>query len=142
MRKIEKEMALALYYRRDYHNSNTEVEWLPDGLSGCKGWFAEIRLHGNVIGRYWRTDGATLEDGTEIPPGWRITLTDAGWQTATTKGRLNALLAELVSPRIQIRQDGGVWKLISTKLTPEGLPSTSVTSWPGSLPFNAKEPRT
>ena len=71
MRKIEREMNQAIAQGRDWHKANTSVHFNSD--EGV----AVVRLHGNKI--------------AEIGEGF-ITLFDGGWQSVTTKSRLNAIL--------------------------------------------------
>ena len=70
MRKIEQQMNEAILNREDFRKDNTEVITISD----C----SFVYLHGNHIA----TVGKTLD------------ICDAGWQTVTTKSRLNALLNE------------------------------------------------
>ena len=70
MRKIEQQMNEAILNRQDFRKDNTEVITISD----C----SFVYLHGNHI--------ATVGDTLDI--------CDAGWQTVTTKSRLNALLNE------------------------------------------------
>ena len=70
MRKIEQQMNEAILNRKDFRKDNTEVITISD----C----SVVYLHGNHI--------ATVGDTLDI--------CDAGWQTVTTKSRLNALLNE------------------------------------------------
>ena len=70
MRKIEQQMNKAILNREDFKKDNTEVITISD----C----SFVYLHGNHI--------ATVGDTLDI--------CDAGWQTVTTKSRLNALLNE------------------------------------------------
>ena len=70
MRKIEQQMNKAILNREDFRKDNTEVITISD----C----SFVYLHGNHI--------ATVGDTLDI--------CDAGWQTVTTKSRLNALLNE------------------------------------------------
>ena len=95
MRKIEQDMLTALRYERDFHRDNTDVKWgiNPDNDEAE----AHVYLHGNLIARY--TPGAS-----------ELYLSDAGWQTVTTKSRLNALL-ELVPVRATIHQHDWEWYL-------------------------------
>jgi hypothetical protein len=88
MRKIEAAMVLAVKAaiegngERYWRNGNTEVE-----LKHCPdlGQVVVVSLHGNVIAEF----DVSLA-GVRECRGLRIT--DAGWQTTTTKSRLNALL--------------------------------------------------
>ena len=75
MRKIERQMNEAILNRKDFFSSNTSVEnYVTE--TGVKE--AVVKLHGNHI--------ATVGDTLQI--------CDAGWQTVTTKSRLNALCNE------------------------------------------------
>ena len=72
MRKIEHLMNVAITNNNEYwHKDNTTVETI-DGVS-------YVRLHGNLI--------AEVDDNG-------IKLYDGGWQSNTTKSRLNAILSE------------------------------------------------
>ena len=76
MRKIEQQMNEAILNRKDFFSSNTSVENYVNNITGAKE--AVVKLHGNHI--------ATVGDTLQI--------CDAGWQTVTTKSRLNALCNE------------------------------------------------
>ena len=70
MRKIEKQMCAAVQSNKDWQSGNTSVHFDPEtGIS-------VVRLHGNKI--------AEVSDND-------MTIFDGGWQTVTTKSRLNAL---------------------------------------------------
>jgi hypothetical protein len=73
MRKIELGMVTAIAEKRNWRRDNTRVVY--DSM------FDEVRvyLHNNLI--------------AEFAKG-QVTVRDAGWQTATTKSRLNAILFE------------------------------------------------
>ena len=72
MRKIEQLMNVAISNNHEYWSkANTSVETI-DGVS-------YVRLHGNLI--------AEVDDNG-------IKLYDGGWQSNTTKSRLNAILQE------------------------------------------------
>ena len=75
MRKIEQQMNEAILYRKDFFKGNTSVE---NYITETGAREAVVKLHGNHI--------ATVGDTLQI--------CDAGWQTVTTKSRLNALLNE------------------------------------------------
>jgi len=70
MRKIEQEMVAAIKGDRDWKSSNTEVVTCSN--------VSDVYLHGNLIARIGET--------------W-IELFDGGWQSKTTKSRLNAILS-------------------------------------------------
>ena len=70
MRKIEQQMCDAVQSNKDWKCKNTSVHFDPEtGVS-------IVRLHGNKI--------AEVSDND-------MTIFDGGWQTTTTKSRLNAL---------------------------------------------------
>jgi len=70
MRKIESQMCAAVQNNIDWQSGNTSVHFDPEtGVS-------VVRLHGNKIAEVSDTD---------------MTIFDGGWQTVTTKSRLNAL---------------------------------------------------
>ena len=71
MRKIESNMCRAVANRNNWANSNTQV------TISAKTNDANVYLHGNHI--------ATVSNN-------EITLFDGGWQSVTTKSRLNVLL--------------------------------------------------
>ena len=71
MRKIETQMIAAVHGNKNWSSGNTQVV-TNDGVS-------TVYLHGNKI----------AEVGDDF-----LKLFDGGWQTTTTKSRLNALLSE------------------------------------------------
>ena len=73
MRKVEEQMNQAIRYRRNWAGSNTMVRVYKEVI--------EVFLHGNHI--------ASVDTATN-----NLTLFDGGWQSNTTKSRLNALLDE------------------------------------------------
>ena len=75
MRKIEQQMNEAILNRKDFFKGNTSVE---NYITETGAREAVVKLHGNHI--------ATVGDTLQI--------SDAGWQTVTTKSRLNALCDE------------------------------------------------
>ena len=75
MRKIEQQMNEAILNRKDFFKGNTSVE---NYITETGAREAVVKLHGNHI--------ATVGDTLQI--------SDAGWQTVTTKSRLNALCNE------------------------------------------------
>ena len=68
MRKIEQQMIAAIRDGKDWKNANTEVITISD-----VSW---VYLHGNHI-------ATVYEDSVEV--------FDGGWQSSTTKSRLNAI---------------------------------------------------
>ena len=75
MRKVEQQMNEAIQYRKDFFKGNPSVE---NYITETGAREASVNLHGNHI--------ATVGDTLQI--------CDAGWQTVTTKSRLNALCNE------------------------------------------------
>ena len=75
MRKIEQQMNEAILNRKDFFKGNTSVE---NYITETGAREAVVHLHGYHI--------ATVGDTLQI--------CDAGWQTVTTKSRLNALCNE------------------------------------------------
>ena len=71
MRKIETQMNAAIANGTNWSSANTAVTFDAE--------VAEVRLHGNLIAK--------------IGEGW-IQLFDGGFQSTTTKSRLNAILSE------------------------------------------------
>ena len=90
MRKIEALMVDAIRDRRDWRSGNTSVDQTDHG--------AVVRLFGNVIARVEHEES-------------RVVITDAGWQTATTKSRLNAVLSVMTNGRGHIHQSKFIWHL-------------------------------
>ena len=73
MRKIEKQMCAAVQSNKNWQSANTAVTFDPEsGIS-------TVYLHGNKI--------AEIDDTT-------MTIFDGGYQSVTTKSRLNALCDE------------------------------------------------
>ena len=70
MRKIERQMCDAVQGNRNWKNANTEVTIDQETNT------SSVYLHGNLI--------ATVTDND-------MTIYDGGWQSVTTKSRLNAL---------------------------------------------------
>lgn len=86
MRKIEQQMNKAITAGVDFKLDNTEV-------ISCTN-VADVYLHGNLIARIGET--------------W-IELFDGGWQTATTKSRLNAILSAHGIGDERVFQKKGQW---------------------------------
>ena len=73
MRKIEREMIAAIKSNSNWQSGNTSVQYI------CETSESKVFLHGNHIA----TVGETY-----------VSLYDGGWQTNTTKSRLNAICGE------------------------------------------------
>ena len=76
MRKIEQQMNFAISNKADWSSSNTRVEY--NNNSNC----SSVYLHGHQI--------ATFDHNLKA-----VKLSSCGWQTVTTKSRLNAILDEV-----------------------------------------------
>lgn len=86
MRKIESAMISAIKAKQDFKQANTEV-------IACTN-VSDVYLHGNLIARIGET--------------W-IQIFDGGWQTNTTKSRLNAILSAFGMPGEGIFQKNFNW---------------------------------
>ena len=92
MRKIEMEMNSAIRHRRNFSKANTSVRcFKTNGVTTD----VDVFLHGNHI--------ASLDTATH-----KLTIKDGGWQSVTTKSRLNALLEEFAPDR-RIFQKNWQW---------------------------------
>ena len=89
MRKIEQQMNSAIRYRQNWAGSNTMVRVSREVV--------KVFLHGNHI--------ASVDTATND-----LTLFDGGWQSNTTKSRLNALLNEFI-PSMRVNQKNWTWFL-------------------------------
>ena len=78
MRKLEEQMNQAIRGQRNWAGSNTTVFTTDNGLEST------VYLHGNHIATYFHYDR-------------KLQLFDGGWQSVTTKSRLNALCSEFVT---------------------------------------------
>jgi len=89
MRKIEKQMNFALSNKGNWSKSNTQVEY--NESTNC----STVKLHGHNIATY---DHATAA----------IKISSCGWESVTTKSRLNAILQE-VKPGCGVFQKQFEW---------------------------------
>ena len=87
MRKIEQQMIQAIKDNKAWRSGNTEVTLGSDGVSS-------VFLHGNLI--------AEVDDTS-------ITIYDGGWQSHTTKSRLNAICKEFCIDGEGIFQEKFEW---------------------------------
>ncbi len=87
MRKIESEMNSAIRNRTNWSKANTSVS-VDDRT-------VTVRLHGNLIARL----GDTF-----------VQIFDGGWQSVTTKSRLNAILND-INPACGVYQKDWTWYL-------------------------------
>ncbi len=86
MRKIESQMNAAIQANKNWKSGNTEVVTM-DGVSF-------VYLHGNKI--------AMVDDTS-------LTIFDGGWQSNTTKSRLNALCDEFCIAGEGVFQSNFLW---------------------------------
>lgn len=86
MRKIETQMNAAIAQGINWASGNTSVTF--------EGEVAEVRLHGNLIAK--------------IGEGW-IQLWDGGFQSKTTKSRINAILEANGLPGERVFQKAFDW---------------------------------
>ena len=77
MRKIEQQMNRAIVNKNDWSNSNTKVDY--NSNTNC----STVVLHRTAIATYDHNNQA-------------LKLNTGGWQTVTTKSRLNAILQGLI----------------------------------------------
>ena len=96
MRKIESQMNQAIQSDKNWHSGNTMVKH-DHGVSF-------VFLHGNLI--------------AEIGDDW-LKLYDGGWQSNTTKSRLNAILAQFGADGERVFQKSFEWFV--TLVTDDGL---------------------
>jgi hypothetical protein len=73
MRKIETQMNTAIHNNSDWSSANTSVQFIEENAT------SKVYLHGNHI--------ATVGDDF-------VEIFDGGWQSNTTKSRLNAIINE------------------------------------------------
>ena len=89
MRKIEEQMNYALRHRKNWAGSNTTVRCFKENGVTTE---MQVLLHGNLI--------AWLDTATND-----LNISSAGWETVTTKSRLNAILEEFASGCRVIQKD-------------------------------------
>ena len=89
MRKIEEQMNMAIRSRKNWSGSNTTVRcYKKDGITTE----VNVLLHGNCIAWF---DTASND----------FNISSCGWETVTTKSRLNAILEEFASGARVIQKD-------------------------------------
>lgn len=104
MRKITEQSVAAFLAGRKFKSGNMEVD--VDTFAAE----VEMRLHGHLIARkVARLDLGSV--GGQTPD--QIIIEDCGWQTSTTKDRLNGLLRELTGGHYSIYQKDHTWYLHS-----------------------------
>ena len=90
MRLIEEQMNEAILDRKNFSKSNTMVRVYKEVV--------EVFLHGNLI--------ASVDTATN-----NLTIFDGGWQSNTTKSRLNALLHQFTYGGLGVIQKNWQWFL-------------------------------
>ena len=107
MRKIESEMIAALHANTNWSKDNTQVFFENDEKNT-----STVYLHGNKI--------AELDDTS-------LTVFDGGWESNTTKSRLNVLINEFCNGLTDgIFQKAGYWYVRDNNV---------VMDWQGSYRF-------
>ena len=109
MRKVEQQMVEAMRWAHSdaegpiFRGGNTEVLREHTGTLGTFNWWRSdaVRLHGNLIARV-ELDG-------------RVFVSTAGWNTATTRSRINAILSRF-APDYRVNSVKGVCVL--SKMVP------------------------
>ena len=81
MRKVEEQMNYAIRHRKNWAGSNTTVRCFKENGITTE---MQVLLHGNLIAWF---DTASND----------FNISSAGWETVTTKSRLNAILEEFAS---------------------------------------------
>lgn len=89
MRKIESQMNRAIRTQSNWAGSNTTVFTADNGLH------SKVFLHGNHIATYFHVER-------------QLQIFDGGWQSNTTKSRLNALCYEFVTG-VSVFQKNWTW---------------------------------
>ena len=89
MRKVEEQMNYAIRHRKNWAGSNTTVRCFKENGITTE---MQVLLHGNLI--------AWLDTATND-----LNISSAGWETVTTKSRLNAILEEFASGCKVIQRD-------------------------------------
>ena len=99
MRKIEQQMCKAVQHRINWKKDNTQVMYSPSREVSC------VYLHGNLI--------ATIDK-------YQVEVYDGGWQSKTTKSRLNAIINTLCDgTRCGVYQKNYEWFIIDNNETVE-----------------------
>jgi len=88
MRKIEEQMNMAIRSRKNWSGSNTTVQCFKENGVTTE---VNVLLHGNCIAWF---DTASND----------FNISSAGWETVTTKSRLNAILEEFCQVRESFRE--------------------------------------
>lgn len=104
MRKIEQRIIEALRDGTEFKAGNTQVlvqrQLDRCDLTGAARYESVVLLHGNVIAVFDRSAG-------------QLEIQDGGWESVTTKSRLNAILSGF-APNYGVIQRDWRWYLIQT----------------------------
>ena len=100
MRKIEEQMNMAIRSRKNWSGSNTTVQCFKENGVTTE---VNVLLHGNCIAWF---DTASND----------FNISSAGWETVTTKSRLNAILEEFAPDR-RVFQKNWQWFLHDNRTT-------------------------
>ena len=109
MRKIETQMNMAIKSQKNWCSGNTQV--ITDN------GFSRVFLHGNHIATY---NHVTKE----------LTLFDGGWQSNTTKSRLNALCNEFATG-FSVFQKNWDWFISDFKNVKKEFVSNTIVNYNG-----------
>lgn len=104
MRKIEQQMIDAIQYSKNWRSGNTQVRVIHHGIYGTPSYEMECQvfLHNHLICSIWNRDFK------------HPVLSDCGWQTVTTKSRINAILdlcSQYCFNNYVLCQDKGEWAI-------------------------------
>jgi hypothetical protein len=109
MRQITIDAVRAFNNNYNFKRSNTEVRAEECFNEGGEYTYTELRLHGNLIA--YAIAGVKSDCGT--PAG--LYICDGGWQSVTTKERLNGLSG------VHIEQRNYIWYLNGVKWNGETI---------------------
>ena len=106
MRKIETQMNQAIRGQRNWAGANTTV------FTDDAGLYSTVYLHGNKIASYSHVDRS-------------IEILDGGWQSNTTKSRLNALLSAFTFNGLSVVQKNWNWFIRDNDFNKRPVPFVS-----------------
>jgi|TARA_B100001094_G_scaffold91049_1_gene87066 hypothetical protein len=109
MRKIESQMNRAIRTQSNWAGSNTTVSTSDNGLQ------SKVFLHGNHIATYFHVER-------------QLQIFDGGWQSVTTKSRLNALCYEFVTG-VRLFQKNWTWYVSGVNRGSEQFFNGQILEW-------------
>ena len=109
MRKIESQMNRAIRTQSNWSGSNTTVFTSDNGLH------SKVFLHGNHIATYFHVER-------------QLQIFDGGWQSVTTKSRLNALCYEFVTG-VRLFQKNWTWYVSGVNRGSEQFFNGQILEW-------------